>query len=63
MASLEEAAKVANTQLSSVLHSAVETISSDQTIKFKLYVKQVLPIDGFVYWVNADILNQSELKD
>ncbi|QBY43976.1 hypothetical protein QE197_10915 [Arsenophonus nasoniae] len=62
MASLEEAAKVANTQLSSVLHSAVETISSDQTIKFKLYVKQVLPIDGFVYWVNADILNQSELK-
>lgn len=61
MTSLEEAAGSVQTQLASVLQSAVETISDDQHITFNLYVKKVLPLDGFVYWVNADILNQSEL--
>lgn len=61
MPSLEEAASTVKTQLASVLQTSVETISNHQQITFKLYVKQVLPLDGFVYWVNADILHPSEL--
>lgn len=61
MPSLEEFAENTGTQLSSVLQSAVETISSGQEITFRLYVKQVLPLDGFVYWVNAEIVSTAEL--
>lgn len=62
MPSLEEFAENTSTQLSSVLQSAVETISSGQEITFRLYVKQVLPLDGFVYWVNAQIISLRELE-
>lgn len=61
MPSLEEAAANTGSQLASVLQSAVETLSSNQQITFRLYVKQVLPLDGFVYWVNAEIVNGDEL--
>lgn len=61
MPSLEELAEQHSSQLSSVLKSAVETISSDQEITFRLYVRQVLPLDGFVYWVNAEIISCDEL--
>ncbi|MDS1913335.1 MULTISPECIES: hypothetical protein [Enterobacter] len=61
MPSLDELAESTNTQLSSVLKSAVKTISSSQSITFRLYVRRVLPVDGFVYWINAKILSQDEL--
>lgn len=61
MPSLDEIAANTGSQLSSVLQSAVETISSSQEITFRLYVKQVLPLDGFVYWINAAILSADEL--
>lgn len=61
MPSLDELAANTGTQLASVLQSAVETLSSGQEITFRLYVKQVLPLDGFVYWINAAILNPDEL--
>ncbi|EBT6362195.1 hypothetical protein CN811_09325 [Salmonella enterica] len=61
MPSLEELAEQHSSQLSSVLKSAVETISSEQEITFRLYVRQVLPLDGFVYWVNAEITSYDEL--
>lgn len=57
MPTLDEAAAKVNTQLSSVLDTAIETISSRQEIVFQLYVKQVLPLDGWIYWVNASILS------
>ncbi|EHZ7709398.1 hypothetical protein K6Q07_004109 [Salmonella enterica] len=62
MPSLDEIAESTGTQLSSVLQSAVETISSGQEITFRLYVRQVLPLDGFVYWVNAEIITPDELE-
>ncbi|EOC9629723.1 hypothetical protein [Enterobacter ludwigii] len=62
MASLDEFAETTGSQLSSVLQSAVETISSAQEITFRLYVRQVLPLDGFVYWVNAAIVDPAELE-
>ncbi|PIJ48959.1 hypothetical protein BL250_16620 [Erwinia sp. OLTSP20] len=61
MPSLDELAEQTGSQLSGVLQSAVETISSGQEINFTLYVKQVLPLDGFVYWVNASIVSPDEL--
>lgn len=61
MPSLDEAAASTGSQLAAVLQTAVETISSNQQITFRLYVKQVLPLDGFVYWVNAAIINADEL--
>lgn len=61
MPSLDELAETTGSQLSGVLQSAVETISSGQEISFRLYVRQVLPIDGFVYWVNAAIIAPQEL--
>lgn len=62
MPSLDEIAENTSSQLASVLRSAVETLSSSQQITFRLYVKQVLPLDGFVYWVNAAIINKDELS-
>ncbi|HBC0585250.1 TPA: hypothetical protein I3599_000503 [Enterobacter cloacae] len=61
MPSLDEIAENTGTQLSSVLQAAVETISSGQEITFRLYVRQVLPLDGFVYWINAEIITPDEL--
>ncbi|WP_191938365.1 hypothetical protein IFU37_014750 [Pantoea agglomerans] len=60
MPRLDEFAENTGSQLSSVLQSAVETISSSQQITFRLYVRKVLPLDGFVYWVNAAILTEPE---
>lgn len=62
MPSLDELAAQTGNQLSGVLQAAVETISSGQEIVFTLYVKQVLPLDGFVYWVNASIVIPEELE-
>lgn len=62
MPSLDEIAESTGTQLSNVLQSAVETISSGQEITFRLYVRQVLPLDGFVYWINAAIIEPDELE-
>ncbi|EIL2948581.1 hypothetical protein NPF39_001033 [Salmonella enterica subsp. enterica serovar Uganda] len=62
MPSLDEFAANTGSQLSSVLQSAVETISSGQEITFRLYVRQVLPLDGFVYWINAAIIDPNELE-
>lgn len=62
MPSLDEAAAAAKTDLSTVLQSAVETISSHQQITFTLYVRQVLPLDGYVFWVRASVVNAAELE-
>jgi hypothetical protein len=60
MPSLDELAEQTGSQLSGVLQSAVETISAGQEITFRLYVRQVLPLDGFVYWINAAIITPEE---
>lgn len=61
MGILDVTAEEAQTQLSSVLQGAVETISASQEITFTMYVRKVLPIDGFVYWINAAIIDPAEL--
>jgi len=60
MASATEAAQ-AKSQLGSGLAQGVETISGGEQITFTLYVKLVLPLDGYVFWVNASLLTDSAL--
>jgi len=60
MASAVEAA-TAKPQLGSGLAQGVETLSNNEQVTFTLYVKLVLPLDGYVFWVNATLLTDSAL--
>ncbi len=60
MTSVAEAAS-AKGQLAADIAKGVNTLSLDQTITFVRYVKLVLPLDGFVFWVKAELLSQSAL--
>lgn len=60
MASVEEAAGSASS-LSAIQQAGIEQISREQEITFTKYVRLVLPLDGFVFWVKADLLSRSAL--
>ena len=60
MASIEETIG-AKPQLGSGLAQGVETISNNEQVTFTLYVKLVLPLDGYVFWVNASLLTDSAI--
>jgi len=60
MASAIEAA-TAKPQLGAGLAQGVETLSGNEQVTFTLYVKMVLPLDGYVFWVNASLLTDSAL--
>ena len=60
MASAIEAA-TAKPQLGAGLAQGVETLSGNEQITFTLYVKLVLPLDGYVFWVNASLLTDSAI--
>lgn len=47
--------------LGAVLQAGVDEISSSQTITFTKYVRLVLPLDGFVFWVAASMVTPSAL--
>lgn len=47
--------------LQSVLDLGVNTLSSNQTVTFTQYVRVILPMDGFIFWVKADLLSESAL--
>jgi hypothetical protein len=49
----------AATPWGAVLHEGLDTLSFDQVIVFDLYVRLVLPIDGYVFWVKAAELEPS----
>jgi hypothetical protein len=60
MTSAAEASTGQN-QLASSIGSGLGVLSLNQTVNFTLYVKLILPIDGFVFWVNANLLSDSAL--
>jgi len=60
MANAEEAAR-ARTPLGSALAAGVETLDLEQEIVFKRYVRLVLPLDGYVFWVAQDLIGPSAL--
>jgi hypothetical protein len=43
------------------LDSGLETISNSQTVAFTQYVKLILPLDGYVFWVRADLVGSAAL--
>ena len=43
-------------QLRSTLSSGLDVIDENQLVTFNLYRRMVLPADGFVFWVRADII-------
>ena len=47
--------------LASPIADGVKTLSQNQTITFTKYVKMILPLDGFVFWVKADLLSASAI--
>lgn len=53
---------VGKTQLAASLAQGVETLSLNQQITFTKYVKQVLPLDGYVFWIRSDLLSPAALK-
>lgn len=58
MPSLDESFD-ATTELGAGLQAGVTTLSLDQEIEFDLYVRLILPMDGFVFWVKASELSNS----
>ena len=43
------------------LEAGIDVLAGPQTVEFIPYVRQVLPIDGFVFWVRADLLTLEAL--
>lgn len=56
----EEAAEV-QSPLNAALKQGVEAISENQEITFTKYVRLILPIDGSVFWLKADMVSPSAL--
>jgi len=51
----------AKPQLASGLAEGTNTLSGNQEVIFTLYAKLILPLDGYVFWVNASLLSNSAL--
>src|SRR5271166_4651441 len=59
MSAIDEALRSQQTPIEAVLKQGLETIAADQTIDFVRYVKLVLPLDGYVFWVRGDLTSPS----
>src|SRR5579859_5132197 len=54
-------AQTGKNQLAAELGEGLTTLSLNQTVNFTLYVKLILPLDGYVFWVNANLLTDSAI--
>lgn len=63
MPTVEESAGVQQGSLSGALAAGVETLSENQTVLFVKYIRVILPLDGYAFWVKADLLSQSALAN
>ena len=55
MTTADEAA-AAGTPLAAALGQGLDTLDLGQTVEFVKYIRVVLALDGFVFWVRADLL-------
>jgi hypothetical protein len=51
-----EATSNRKTPLGSELAAGVEFLSATQTINFTLYKRMILPLDGFLFWINNSLV-------
>jgi hypothetical protein len=56
MTTVSEALGSSKPPIAAELAAGVNVLSANQTITFTLYKKLVLPLDGFVFWVNYDLI-------
>ena len=59
MPSISETISDATTPLAEALRTGVQNISYTASVQFVKYIRLVLPLDGYVFWVRADLLSQS----
>jgi hypothetical protein len=50
-----------NTPIHDAIMAGVDVLDQAATVSFTPYVKMILPIDGFVTWVNASLLTPAQL--
>ncbi len=50
-----------NSQLHAALKAGVDTLSAQGFVTFTKYIKIILPLDGYVFWVKADLLSESAM--
>lgn len=63
MVNVRESAGKAASPLNAALEAGNEALTRGYTVTFQRYVQLVLPLDGFVFWVNADLVKTSNLAD
>lgn len=51
-----ESMNLGNNPMATALAQGLDTLDLKQSVTFDLYVRKVLPADGFVFWVKASIL-------
>jgi hypothetical protein len=59
MATVDEASEAARTAMGAALKAGLDTLDLDQSVTFTPYVRVVLPLDGYVFWVNASVASPS----
>lgn len=57
MPSLSELRKTAKTELNASLTQGLDDLSRYEVVTFTKYIRKVLPLDGFVFWVKSSILS------
>lgn len=57
MPSLNELQQTARTELNATLTQGLDELSQYQIVTFTKYIRKVLPLDGFVFWVKASIVS------
>lgn len=63
MVGLDEAVDTQDNQMAGANKTGLDQISYFQEIVFTRYVRLVLPADGFVFWIRADIRTTSSIFD
>jgi hypothetical protein len=56
MPTVTEAVGSGKPPLGAILEAGVNTLDANQTITFTLYKRMVLPLDGFLFWVNYSLV-------
>ncbi|EBR1020604.1 hypothetical protein BRQ86_23200, partial [Salmonella enterica] len=54
-----ELQQTAKTELNAALTQGLDDISRFQVVTFTKYIRKVLPLDGFVFWVKASVLSSA----
>ena len=55
-------AAAARTPLGADLAEGVKAVSYDQELTFTRYVRKVLPLDGYVFWIRGDLVSPPNAK-